>query len=160
MQVIAITHLPQIASRGSPTCWYIKLWKAGVPEPRSGTLMDQDRILEIAKMLGWRKAHRGHAGNRPPNLLFIQSEIKNKRYVKPIAEREERFNFGALDENPLPGKWAEKAYEHSGAHLVLTNAPIALRKGDIFRLGERLRRSHLGRHHSGGRDRGTCSRRA
>lgn len=46
--------------------------------------------------------------------------------------------FGALDENSIAWKVAEKAYEH-GAHLVLTNAPIALRKGDIFRLGEKIK---------------------
>ncbi len=43
--------------------------------------------------------------------------------------------FGALDENSIAWKVAEKAHEH-GAKFVLTNAPIALRKGDIFKLGE------------------------
>ncbi|MEE4176547.1 MAG: SDR family oxidoreductase, partial [Bacteroides sp.] len=46
--------------------------------------------------------------------------------------------FGALDENSIAWKVAEKAYEH-GATMVLTNAPIALRKGDIFRLGEKIK---------------------
>lgn len=46
--------------------------------------------------------------------------------------------FGALDENSIAWKVAEKAHEHGGS-LVLTNAPIALRKGDIFRLGEKLK---------------------
>lgn len=46
--------------------------------------------------------------------------------------------FGALDENSIAWKVAEKAHEH-GASLVLTNAPIALRKGDIFRLGQKLK---------------------
>ena len=44
--------------------------------------------------------------------------------------------FGALDENSIAWKVAEKAHEH-GARFVLTNAPIALRKGDIFKLGEK-----------------------
>ncbi len=43
--------------------------------------------------------------------------------------------FGALDENSIAWKVAEKAHAH-GATFVLTNAPIALRKGDIFKLGE------------------------
>jgi enoyl-[acyl-carrier protein] reductase I len=43
--------------------------------------------------------------------------------------------FGALDENSIAWKVAEKAHAH-GAKFVLTNAPIALRKGDIFKLGE------------------------
>ncbi len=46
--------------------------------------------------------------------------------------------FGALDENSIAWKVAEKAHEHGGS-LVLTNAPIALRKGEIFRLGEKLK---------------------
>jgi enoyl-[acyl-carrier protein] reductase I len=44
--------------------------------------------------------------------------------------------FGALDENSIAWKVAEKAHEH-GASFVLSNAPIALRKGDIFKLGEK-----------------------
>ncbi|MFN3556169.1 MAG: enoyl-ACP reductase [Bacteroidales bacterium] len=44
--------------------------------------------------------------------------------------------FGALDENSIAWKVAEKA-KAEGATFVLTNAPIALRKGDIFRLGEK-----------------------
>ncbi len=44
--------------------------------------------------------------------------------------------FGALDENSIAWQVAEKAHEH-GASFVLTNAPIALRKGDIFKLGEK-----------------------
>lgn len=45
--------------------------------------------------------------------------------------------FGALDENSIAWKVAEKAHEH-GAKIVLTNAPIALRMGEIFKLGEKL----------------------
>ncbi|MFW6352063.1 MAG: enoyl-ACP reductase FabI [Bacteroidota bacterium] len=44
--------------------------------------------------------------------------------------------FGALDENSIAWKVAERAKEE-GATFVLTNAPVALRKGDIFRLGEK-----------------------
>jgi enoyl-[acyl-carrier protein] reductase I len=46
--------------------------------------------------------------------------------------------FGALDENSIAWKVAEKAHEH-GAKIVLTNAPIALRMGEIFKLGEKLK---------------------
>ncbi|MBW6497732.1 MAG: SDR family oxidoreductase [Bacteroidales bacterium] len=45
--------------------------------------------------------------------------------------------FGALDENSIAWKVAEKAHEN-GAKIVLTNAPIALRMGEIFKLGEKL----------------------
>ncbi len=44
--------------------------------------------------------------------------------------------FGALDENSIAWKVAERAKEE-GAVFTLTNAPVALRKGDIFRLGEK-----------------------
>lgn len=44
--------------------------------------------------------------------------------------------FGALDQNSIAWQVAEKAHDH-GASFVLTNAPIALRKGDIFKLGEK-----------------------
>jgi enoyl-[acyl-carrier protein] reductase I len=52
-----------------------------------------------------------------------------------LLEGKRGIIFGALDENSIAWKVAEKAHEH-GATFVLTNAPIALRKGDIFRLGE------------------------
>ncbi len=44
--------------------------------------------------------------------------------------------FGALDENSIAWKVAEKAYQ-AGAEFVLSNAPIALRKKDIFKLAEK-----------------------
>ncbi len=43
--------------------------------------------------------------------------------------------FGALDEKSIAWKVAQKAHEQ-GAEFILTNAPIALRKGDIKTLGE------------------------
>lgn len=45
--------------------------------------------------------------------------------------------FGALDELSIAWKVAEKAKEE-GAELVLTNAPVALRMGNIKSLAERL----------------------
>ncbi|HMY84711.1 MAG: SDR family oxidoreductase [Saprospiraceae bacterium] len=44
--------------------------------------------------------------------------------------------FGALDEKSLAWKVAERAYEE-GASLVLTNAPVALRFGQINALAEK-----------------------
>jgi enoyl-[acyl-carrier protein] reductase I len=43
--------------------------------------------------------------------------------------------FGALDERSIAWKVAEKCYEE-GASFVLTNAPIALRMGEINKLAE------------------------
>lgn len=43
---------------------------------------------------------------------------------------------GALDGNSIAWKVAEKAYEE-GATIVLTNAPIAMRMGEINKLAEK-----------------------
>lgn len=43
--------------------------------------------------------------------------------------------FGALDENSIAWKTALKCYEQ-GAQIVLTNAPVALRMGEINKLAE------------------------
>jgi enoyl-[acyl-carrier protein] reductase I len=45
---------------------------------------------------------------------------------------------GALDENSIAWKVAEKAYEQ-GATIVLTNAPIAMRMGEINKLAEKVK---------------------
>lgn len=44
--------------------------------------------------------------------------------------------FGALDENSIAWKVAERAHEE-GATFVLTNAPIAMRMGEINKLAEK-----------------------
>ncbi|WP_417887240.1 enoyl-ACP reductase FabI [Zunongwangia sp.] len=44
--------------------------------------------------------------------------------------------FGALDENSIAWKTAEKAHEE-GAEFVLTNAPIAMRMGNLKSLAEK-----------------------
>ena len=44
--------------------------------------------------------------------------------------------FGALDDNSIAWKVAEKCVDN-GANIVLTNAPIALRMGQISKLSER-----------------------
>jgi len=45
--------------------------------------------------------------------------------------------FGALDDNSIATKVAEKAVEQ-GAQIVLTNAPVAMRLGALQKIGERL----------------------
>ncbi|MEO1256642.1 MAG: SDR family oxidoreductase, partial [Bacteroidota bacterium] len=45
---------------------------------------------------------------------------------------------GALDQNSIAWKVAEKAKEQ-GATFTLTNAPIAMRMGEINKLGEQCR---------------------
>ena len=43
--------------------------------------------------------------------------------------------FGALDEKSIAWKTAQKCHDQ-GASLVLSNAPVALRMGEINKLGE------------------------
>lgn len=45
--------------------------------------------------------------------------------------------FGALNEQSIAWQVAEKAHQH-GARLVLTNAPVALRMGELQNLGKQL----------------------
>ena len=49
---------------------------------------------------------------------------------------------GALDQNSIAWKVAEKAYEE-GATIVLTNAPIAMRMGEINKLAEKVARPNM-----------------
>jgi len=44
--------------------------------------------------------------------------------------------FGALDESSIAWKVAEKAHEH-GAEFILTNAPVAIRFGEISKLAKK-----------------------
>lgn len=54
----------------------------------------------------------------------------------PILQGKRGIIFGALDNNSIAWKVAEKCHE-AGARFVLTNAPIALRKGDIYELAQK-----------------------
>jgi enoyl-[acyl-carrier protein] reductase I len=51
--------------------------------------------------------------------------------------------FGALDEQSIAWKIAERCVEE-GAQIVLTNAPVALRMGELQKLGERLNAPVIG----------------
>ncbi|HRD08177.1 MAG: SDR family oxidoreductase [Saprospiraceae bacterium] len=51
--------------------------------------------------------------------------------------------FGALDEKSIAWKVAERAVEE-GAHIVLTNAPVALRMGAINELAEKCKAQVIG----------------
>ena len=53
-----------------------------------------------------------------------------------LLEGKRGIIFGALDENSIAWRVAERAYEE-GAKFVLSNAPIALRKKDIFELAKK-----------------------
>ena len=50
--------------------------------------------------------------------------------------------FGALDEKSIAWKTALKCYEEGG-QLVLSNAPVALRMGEINKLAKELSLIHI-----------------
>jgi enoyl-[acyl-carrier protein] reductase I len=56
--------------------------------------------------------------------------------MSKLLEGKRGIITGALDQNSIAWKVAEKAYEH-GATFVLTNAPIAMRMGEINALAEK-----------------------
>lgn len=55
---------------------------------------------------------------------------------KNLLEGKKGIIFGALDENSIAWKTAERVYEEGGS-FVLTNAPIAMRMGQINQLSEK-----------------------
>ena len=74
MQVIAITHLPQIASRGDVHYKVFKEEKDGTTVSRISLLSDQDRTRELAQMISGTnisEAALRHAGE-----LLRQNEKK------------------------------------------------------------------------------------
>ena len=60
-----------------------------------------------------------------------------------ILQGKKGIIFGALDEKSIAWKTAEKCVAE-GAQIVLTNAPVALRMGEIQKLGERLNAPVIG----------------
>lgn len=72
--------------------------------------------------------------NNPLNLIV---------YVVQFTERKKGIIFGALDEKSIAWKTALRCFEE-GAQLVLTNAPVALRMGEINRLAETVKAPVIG----------------
>jgi enoyl-[acyl-carrier protein] reductase I len=55
--------------------------------------------------------------------------------------KEKRNHFGALDENSIAWKTAERIYEEGGV-FVLTNAPASIRMGSIAELAQNWLHNH------------------
>ena len=66
-------------------------------------------------------------------MLFLASEKINTRMSYNLLKGKRGIISGALDENSIAWKVAEKAFEQ-GAKFTLTNAPIAMRMGAINEL--------------------------
>src|ERR1700760_3666784 len=63
--------------------------------------------------------------------------IKNKIMAYNLLKGKKGIIFGALDENSIAWKTAQRCHAE-GAQIVLSNAPIALRAGNINRLAEEI----------------------
>lgn len=68
---------------------------------------------------------------------------KSISYVQSIAQRKKGIIFGALDEKSIAWKTA-LACHAQGAEIVLSNAPIALRMGEINKLSEQINAPIIG----------------
>lgn len=76
MQVIAITHLPQIASRGKNHLFVYKTVVNGKTQTQIKQLNNEDRVTELAKMLG---------GEKPTKKMFetaMELLLSGNRQVK------------------------------------------------------------------------------
>lgn len=62
-QVIAITHLPQMAGKGDEHLFVFKQEKAGRTQTQIKKLTEEDRVLEIARMLSGEKPTRAAMDN-------------------------------------------------------------------------------------------------
>lgn len=71
-------------------------------------------------------------------FIFVATKTKNKKnnMSHNLLAGKRGLIFGALNENSIAWKVAEKAVEE-GAQIVLTNAPIALRSGEIYELAKK-----------------------
>jgi DNA repair protein RecN (Recombination protein N) len=67
-QVLAITHLPQIASQGNEHMFVFKKEENGMVQSSLRKLEDEDRVIEIAKMLSG-ESPTTHAINNAKDLL-------------------------------------------------------------------------------------------
>ena len=55
IQVISITHLPQVAAKGNSQMLVKKIEKNNLTETKIVKLKDNERIIELAKMLSGEK---------------------------------------------------------------------------------------------------------
>src|SRR5215471_5694095 len=76
--------------------------------------------------------HR-HPTSVPELLIFAAPKIETM--ANNLLKGKKGIIFGALDEKSIAWKTALKCYEE-GAQLVLTNAPVALRMGEINKLAQ------------------------
>jgi enoyl-[acyl-carrier protein] reductase I len=68
-------------------------------------------------------------------LLILTKNLNQLYMAYNLLKGKKGIIFGALNDQSIAWKIAEKCYEE-GAQIVLTNAPIALRMGEINKLSE------------------------
>lgn len=68
---------------------------------------------------------------------YLENNKKGKSVAYNLLEGKKGIIFGALNSNSIAWKVAERAFDE-GAQIVLTNAPFALRMGEIDKLAEKI----------------------
>ena len=71
------------------------------------------------------------------NFLSLQPNFTKNRYELQFVERKRGIIFGALNEQSIAWKVAEKAVKE-GATITLSNTPVAVRMGEVSALSEKL----------------------
>jgi len=77
------------------------------------------------------------------NFIIFAIQIKKEIMSNDLLKGKRGIIFGALDENSIAWKVAERSVEE-GAQITLTNAPVALRFGELQKLGEKLNAEVIG----------------
>jgi enoyl-[acyl-carrier protein] reductase I len=67
---------------------------------------------------------------RNSSNIFLFLRLKPNSMSNPLLKGKKGIIFGALDERSIAWRTALRCFEE-GAQLVLTNAPVALRMGEI-----------------------------
>ena len=68
--------------------------------------------------------------------IFAQN-LTIKRYELQLVERKRGVIFGALNDQSIAWKVAERAVEE-GATITLSNTPMAIRMGEVDALAQKL----------------------
>ena len=76
-------------------------------------------------------------------ILAPKFKHQNLQYANNLLKGKKGIIFGALDEKSIAWRTALRCQEE-GAQLVLTNAPVALRMGEINKLAEAVKAPVIG----------------
>ena len=137
IQTFSITHLPQIAAMGES---HYKIYKTdidGYTKTLIVKLNENDRIIEIAEMLEGNNASKSAYSHAKQLLNYYYICLIKILYMSNnLLKGKKGIIFGALDSNSIAWITAERIFEEGGT-FILTNAPVAMRMGQINELAEK-----------------------